>query len=106
MSIVMAPRMANPDFMRFSSGVFTRDQTQGFLNKIVDWQIRGLPSQFALIHRGDGRLIGFCGFFSQVVDEKNEVEIAYRLHPDYWNDHAGTMVGALCRRINSRARAR
>jgi len=62
---LMAPLMANPDFMRFSLGIFTRERTAAFLDKVVGWQRRGLPSQFAVIHRSDNRLIGYCGFVHQ-----------------------------------------
>jgi RimJ/RimL family protein N-acetyltransferase len=74
--------MANTDFMRFSLGVFTREQTRGFLDKIIGWE---LPSQFAVIHRSDNRLIGYCGFFRHQIDGTEEIEIGYRLHPDYWS---------------------
>src|SRR5439155_1198555 len=82
---LMAPLMANPDFMRFSLGIFAREQTAAFLDKVVGWQRRGLPSQFAVIHRSDNRLIGYCGFVHQEVDGIEEIEIGYRLDPDYWN---------------------
>ena len=82
---LLAPLMANTDFMRFSLGAFTREQTVAFLDKLIDWVRRGLPSQFAFIHRNDNRLIGYCGFFHQQVDEMDEIEIGYRLNPDYWS---------------------
>jgi len=82
---LMAPLMANPDFMRFSLGIFAREQTAAFLDKVVGWQRRGLPSQFAVIHRSDNRLIGYCGFVHQEVAGIEEIEIGYRLDPDYWN---------------------
>jgi len=81
----MSELMANPDFMRFSLGVFTREQTVAFLDKFIGWEHRGLPPQFAVIHRNDNRLIGYCGFFHQEVDETDEIEIGYRLDPDYWS---------------------
>ena len=81
----LAGLMANPDFMRFSLGVYTREQTATFLEKILTWQGQGLPSQFAVIFRQTGALIGYCGFFHHHVDGTDEIEIGYRLHPDYWN---------------------
>ncbi len=82
----LATLMANADFMRFSSGVFTREQTSAFLfERVIAPARAGLPSQFALIFREENRLIGYCGFFRQIVDGVNEIEIGYRLHPDYWN---------------------
>jgi ribosomal-protein-alanine N-acetyltransferase len=81
----MAQLFANPDFMRFSLGVFTeRKQTVAFIGKVMSWDSSGIPSQFALVRRGDDALIGYCGFFHH-AEVPGEVEIGYRLHPDYWN---------------------
>jgi [ribosomal protein S5]-alanine N-acetyltransferase len=72
-------------FMRFSgSDGYTREQTRAVLEKFVGWQRKGLPSQFAVIERVSGTLIGYCGFLHQRVDGTHEIEIGYRLHPDFW----------------------
>ena len=76
--------MANADFMRFSLGVFSREETAGFLEKVRRRDREGSPSQFALIFRPEQKLIGYCGFFLQTVDGREELEIAYRLDPSYW----------------------
>jgi RimJ/RimL family protein N-acetyltransferase len=82
----LAELMADADFMRFSSGVFTREQTATFLfDRVIAPARAGSPSQFALVLREENRLIGYCGFFRQVVDQLNEIEIGYRVHRDYWN---------------------
>ena len=45
---VMARLFANPDFMRFSLGVFTEhEQTVAFIEKVIGWDRAGIPSQFA-----------------------------------------------------------
>ena len=80
----LAELMTNRDFMRFSLGAFSREQTAAFLKKTLGWNSAGLPSLFAVIVRENSKLIGYCGFFHQEVDGTNEIEIAYRLHPDYW----------------------
>jgi [ribosomal protein S5]-alanine N-acetyltransferase len=87
---LLAELMANRDFMRFSSGVFSREQTAAFLKKILGWNSADLPSLFAVIVRENSKLIGYCGFFHQEVDGTNEIEIAYRLHPDYWGRRLAT----------------
>jgi RimJ/RimL family protein N-acetyltransferase len=94
---LLAELMANPDFMRFSLGVFSREQTASFLGKLIDWDRHGLPSQFAAIHRDDNRLIGYCGFFHQQVDGTNEIEVGYRLHPDYWGRGLATEAARVVR---------
>lgn len=82
----LAGLMANSDFMRFSSGVFTCEQTASFLlDRVIAPARTGLPSQFAVILRAEKRLIGYCGFFRQIVDDRDEIEIGYRLDPQYWN---------------------
>ena len=86
----MSVLMANKDFMRFSLGLFSREQTAAFIEKVRARERNGLPSQFALLDRPDERLIGYCGFFAQVVDDVEELEIGYRLHPDYWGQGLAT----------------
>jgi ribosomal-protein-alanine N-acetyltransferase len=46
--------------------------------------------QFAVLSRADNQLIGYCGSFHQEVDGTNEIEIGYRLHPNYWNKGLAT----------------
>ena len=82
---VVAELFANPDFMRFSLGVFTkRDQPVAFIEKVMGWDRAAIPSQFAVVPRGQAAAIGYCGFFHH-AEVPGEIEIGYRLHPDYWN---------------------
>jgi ribosomal-protein-alanine N-acetyltransferase len=81
----LAELMTNRDFMRFSLGPYTREQTQGVLQKFLSWNQGGLPSQFAVVFRENNELIGYCGFLHWHLDGADEIEIGYRLHPDYWN---------------------
>ena len=81
----MAQLFANPDFMRFSLGVFTeRKQTVAFIEKVMGWDRAGMPSPFAVVPRGEDAIVGYCGFFHH-AEVPEEIEIGYRLHPDYWN---------------------
>ncbi len=86
----LAALMADETFMRFSLGVFSREKTAGFLEKVCGRDREGLPSQFALILRSNEKLIGYCGFFLQTVDDKEQLEIAYRLDPSYWGQGLAT----------------
>ena len=81
----MAQFFANPDFMRFSLGIFTeRKKTVDFIEKVMGWDRASMPSQFAVVPRGERLVIGYCGFHHH-PEVPGEVEIGYRLHPDYWN---------------------
>ena len=87
---VLSALMANADFMRFSLGVRSREETAAFLEKYRGRDRQGIPSQFAIIFRPDQRLIGYCGFILQTVDDVEEIEIAYRLDPSYWGQGIAT----------------
>jgi [ribosomal protein S5]-alanine N-acetyltransferase len=82
----MAQLFANPDFMRFSLGVFTkRKQTVAFIEKVIAWDRAGIPSQFAVVPRGEEAIIGYCGFFYHPEQGIEDIEIGYRLDPGHWN---------------------
>jgi RimJ/RimL family protein N-acetyltransferase len=76
--------MANGDFMRFSVGPCTLEQTQRVLQKFLSWNRAGLPSQFAVVLRENDDVLGYCGFLHH-PEVPEEVEIGYRLDPAYWN---------------------
>jgi RimJ/RimL family protein N-acetyltransferase len=76
--------MANRDFMRFSLGPYTREQTQTVLQKFLTWDQAGLPSPFAVVLLENDDVLGYCGFLHH-AEVPEEVEIGYRLDPAYWN---------------------
>jgi ribosomal-protein-alanine N-acetyltransferase len=80
----LAELMANRDFMRFSLGPYTREQTQTVLQKFLTWNQAGLPSQFAVVFPENNDVLGYCGFLHH-PEVPQEVEIGYRLDPAYWN---------------------
>lgn len=82
----MAELFANADFMSFSLGAFTkREQTVAFIEKVMGWDKAGIPSQFAIVPRDTDTVIGYCGFFYHPEHGIDDIEIGYRLNPDYWN---------------------
>ena len=86
----LASLMSDAQFMRFSRGVLSREQTAAFLERIFEGYRDEAPSQFAVIVRAEDKLIGYCGFFRQIVDDAEEIEIGYRLDPKYWGQGLAT----------------
>lgn len=90
----MAELFADPDFMRFSLGVFTkREQTVAFIEKVIGWDRAGIPSQFAVVPRGEDKLIGYCGFYHHIEHGIEDVEVGYRLDSKYWKRGLATEAG-------------
>ena len=83
-----SPIMADPQVMEFSiSGPWDSDRTRGFLEICqVDYsEERWGYGRWAVIHKDDRRLIGFCGLARyDEVDGSPEIEIGYRLTAEYW----------------------
>ena len=87
----IAELTSNPGFMRFSGGsLYKREEAEAMLERLLAPERLGKPSQFAVILRENGKLIGYCGFFLQMVDEVEELEIGYRLDPEYWGQGIAT----------------
>jgi [ribosomal protein S5]-alanine N-acetyltransferase len=86
----LAVLMSDAKFMRFSSGLCSREQTKEFLEKILAGYRENAPSQLGVIVRSESKLIGYCGFFRQIVDDAEEIEIGYRLDSNYWGQGLAT----------------
>jgi ribosomal-protein-alanine N-acetyltransferase len=70
------------------SGPRTREKTQNTIDAILrHWQNHGFGI-WAIDHKADRRLIGWCGL--QVLEKTPEVEVAYLLAKEYWNQGLAT----------------
>jgi ribosomal-protein-alanine N-acetyltransferase len=68
-----------------NSQAWRKDRTGQFIRSASN-MLRELGyCQWALFHKGDGNLIGYCGF----VDD-NEPEIDWRLAPELWGNGLAT----------------
>ncbi len=82
---------ADPDVMKYiGGGAHDRKQTQ---IKVAKW-IKAYENQgfglIVLIHKKSNELIGFCGLIKQVVDDKECIELGYRLAKKYWGQGLAT----------------
>ena len=83
--------LADPEVMRFSvAGPKTAEQTQQLVDTCrANYHTNGY-ALYAVVHKEDQRLIGYCGFMPQIVSDVPELELGYRLHPAYWGRGLGT----------------
>ncbi len=77
--------LADPEVMRFSEkGVKTRAQAEDFLDAMLYHYQKHGYGLYGLIHKESRELIGYCGLLRWIIDNRQEVEIGYRLATAYW----------------------
>lgn len=87
----IAAVLGHPDVMRFSlNGPYSREQSSAFIDGCLSQYTDKGTGLFAVIYSKTQKVIGYCGFYFQVVEGIDEIEISYRLHPDYWNQGLAT----------------
>jgi ribosomal-protein-alanine N-acetyltransferase len=74
----------DPVVMRFYPAPWTREEAQAFIEAQIEAEGQQSWSLRAVIHREDGRLIGFCGLKRQIVEGAEEIEVGYMLRWEYW----------------------
>ena len=94
----LAAVLALPEVMRFSlNGVYTKERTRKFItDRMAGYRSKGY-GLYAVIHKADQKLIGYCGLIDQEINGVPEVEVGYRLHPDYWGRGLGTEAAKAAR---------
>ncbi|HYE66345.1 MAG TPA: GNAT family N-acetyltransferase [Pyrinomonadaceae bacterium] len=75
---------SDPEVMRYigTGAPATREQTQARINNhLAQWEQHGF-GQWAVVHKGHGKLIGWCGL--GFLERTPEVEIGYGFDKPYW----------------------
>lgn len=74
---------SDPEVMRYTcEELWTSvEQARAFLAAYPDFDTVGY-GRWAVVHREDARVIGFCGL--KYLEDLNEVDVGYRLLPAYW----------------------
>ncbi len=79
-----AALFADPEVMRFSMGVRTREESAQWIDRITALYAEKGYGAWGIIEKSSGNLIGFCGLLDQMIDGSPEVEVAYRLAEPFW----------------------
>ena len=87
----LVPILSDSEVMHYSIiGVHSQKQIKQFIEqRLLSYLERGF-GLYALIHKQEKLLIGYCGFFIQSVEQQQEVEIGYRLAKKYWGQGLAT----------------
>ncbi|MEX2185293.1 MAG: GNAT family N-acetyltransferase [Pirellulales bacterium] len=79
-----AALFADPEVMRFSMGVRTRDESREWIDRAAASYVANGYGPWCVVRKSDGGAIGFCGLVDQTIDGAAEVEIGYRLAESHW----------------------
>jgi ribosomal-protein-alanine N-acetyltransferase len=90
--------LTDPEVMRFSvTGPLSEAQVPAFIERCQQkYRERGYWLWAAML-RAEKTFIGYSGLLDQNIDGKAEIEVAYRLLPNYWGQGLGTEAAALAR---------
>ena len=90
--------LGHPEVMRYSlSGPYSRSETEEFIRWCRAQYRKKGQGLLAVTCPPERKVIGYCGFYFQDIDAVEEVEIGYRLHPDYWGRGIATEAAGLLR---------
>ena len=77
--------LSDAEVMRYSIiGVHDRQQIRQFIEQRLISYLEFGFGLYAVVHKHDRQMIGYCGFFLQSLEGHKEVEIGYRLAKEYW----------------------
>lgn len=90
----------NEKAMTYYSGLKSEKETQDW----IDWNKASYAERgyglWAVVLKSTGVFIGHCGLIMQKdVRGKDEVEIGYMLHPDYWGNGYATEAAIACKQF-------
>jgi ribosomal-protein-alanine N-acetyltransferase len=81
---------ADPEVMRFFEGTRNYEQARDEIEEALNWYDYLGFYFWATLLKSDERFIGRCGLLPQVIDDRNECEVAYMLARPFWNQGLGT----------------
>jgi len=77
--------LADPEVMRYSvRGVMTAHATDEFIQWCMESYADSGFGPWAIVDKASGELAGFCGLNQERVDGADEIELGYRLAPQFW----------------------
>ncbi len=92
----LANLLANKRVHRFFPKALDRHESLEFLHKVQRRQKEDGVSFWAVIRKSDMKFLGICGLLKQIIDEKEEIEVGYRINDEFWGNGYGTEAAKGC----------
>jgi len=83
--------LSDSEVMRYSlNGPYSKQKSRVFIDQCIIKSTKNELTLFAVIDNKTNLFIGFCGFFPQKIQGKEEIELGYRFLQDYWGKGVAT----------------
>ena len=92
----LANLLANENVHKFFPKVLNRQESLEFFEENCKRQSEDGISFWAVVRKNDFRFLGLCGLLKQIIDEKEEIEVGYRINDQYWGKGYGTEAAKGC----------
>ncbi|MBW4556639.1 MAG: GNAT family N-acetyltransferase [Trichormus sp. ATA11-4-KO1] len=87
----LASILADPQVMKFSrTGILSSSETQEKIESFIVSYAKYGFGKLAVFLKENNELIGYCGIAVEQIDQKDEIEIRYRLSPKFWGQNLAT----------------
>lgn len=92
----LANLLANENVHRYFPKTLNRNESYEFIEKVKKRQNEDGVSFWSVLRKDDSQFLGICGLLKQTIDEKDEVEVGYRINDVYWGKGYGTEAAEGC----------
>jgi [ribosomal protein S5]-alanine N-acetyltransferase len=88
--------LGDPIAMQWYPAPFDRSGVEQWIERNIARYERDGYGLWAMVLKSSGELIGDCGCGVQVVEDRNEIEIAYHVRRDLWGNGYATEAARAC----------
>jgi len=88
--------LGNPEAMKFYPAPFSREDVADWIDRNMGRYEREGFALWAMLLKSSGELIGDCGCVLQEVEGAREIEVAYHVRRDLWNQGYATEAARAC----------
>lgn len=85
----LAALYADPEVMYYFDGPRSREQAIEQIECSRQWYDRVGFHFWATIHKEEDRFIGRCGLLPQIIEDRQEYEVAYMIARNHWGEGLG-----------------
>lgn len=93
----LAPILGDAETMRFYPAPKTREEARQWIERNLRRYEQDGFGLWAMVLKETGEFAGNCGLVAQVVDEREEVEIAWHVKRSLWGQGLATEAAMACR---------